>query len=271
MKKNILLTLSIMLLTGLQVFAGSITLNVIDSNGDPLSGINVSYNDYGNHWVTLGTTDVSGDVNAVVPDGTWDFRAKKDYSFQIKSQTVSGTPSDLQFQTSKFEAHVKKSDNTNFEGIEVEYNDYGNHWIDLSPKYTDAGGKSSIELFPGSFNFRAKKNYSYQTESLEILAEGGYETVVFQTSNFGAHVKKSDNTDFEGIEVEYNDYGNHWIDLSPKYTDAGGNSSIELFPGTYTFRAKKNYSYQSQTSSGNVEFQTSKFEAHVKKNRRYRL
>ena len=34
-----------------------------------------------------------------------------------------------------------------FEGIETEYNDYGNHWIDLDPQYTDVNGEASIERY----------------------------------------------------------------------------------------------------------------------------
>ena len=271
MKKNFLLFLTIFLITGLPAFAGLVTLHVDDSNGDDLSGVQVSYNDYGNHWVTLGTTDANGDVNANVPDGTWDFRALKNYSFQIKNHTVSATPSNLGFQTSEYIAHVKKTDGSDFEGIEVEYNDYGNHYIDLSPQQTDANGNSSIELFPGEYDFRAKKNYSYLTKSLEILTSGTNATTEFQTSKFIAHVKKTDGSDFEGIEVEYNDYGNHYIDLSPQQTDANGNSSIELFPGEYDFRAKKNYSYQTKSleiptegATGTAEFQTATAKALVK-------
>ena len=145
----------------------------------------------------------------------------------------------------------KKTDGTDFEGIEVEYNDYGNHWIDLSPKYTDANGNSSIELFAGTYSFRAKKNYSYQTKS----SSGNME---FQTATAKALVKDCDNGDpIAGIEVEYNDYGNHWIDFSPKYTDASGNSIMELFPGTFTLRAKTIYTYLelpvTLVNSGDVE------------------
>lgn len=233
---------------------------VLNSDGDPFPGIKISHNNYGNHYNNLGTTNSDGILMVTsVPSGPQKFRANKNYS----NQYMTSSPGKITFQTSKFTAHVKHTGGTDFSGIETEYNDYGNHWIDLDPKYTDGNGKASIELFPGNYNFRAKKNYSYQKKSLEITTSGTSDIVVFQTSTFIAHVLMHDGSDFPGIETEYNDYGNHWIDLDPKYTDGDGKASIELFPDNFNFRAKKNYSYQEKsleiTTSGTsdiVTFQT---------------
>ncbi|MCB0843149.1 MAG: T9SS type A sorting domain-containing protein, partial [Bacteroidetes bacterium] len=238
-------------------------------DGSPLPNMLVRRNDYGSHFVDVGTTDANGVLFATnLTAGPWKFRVSKNYSYQ----DITSGPNVLTFQTSRYLAHVSNSSGGDFANIEVEYNDYGSHWIDLDPQLTDASGNSSIQLFPGNYNFRAKKNYSVQVVSKEILSSGTSGTIEFQTSKYIAHVTNSVGTDFQNIEVEYNDYGSHWIDLDPQYTDVNGNSSIELFPGNYQFRAKKNYSYQNKYheiltsgTSGVVEFQTSEYVAHVSK------
>ena len=238
-------------------------------DGSPLPNMEVKRNDYGNHFVSAGTTDANGVLfSTTIPAGSWKFRVTKNYSYQ----DITSGPDVLTFQTSKYLAHVTNSSGSDFENIEVEYNDYGNHWIDLDPQFTDANGNSSIQLFPGNYNFRAKKNYSIQEKMHEILTSGTTGTIEFQTAKYVAHVTNSSGVDFAGIEVEYNDYGNHWIDLDPQFTDVSGNSQIELFPGNYNFRAKKNYSIQEKSheiltsgTTGTVEFQTSEYIAHVTK------
>ena len=69
---------------------GNVTLTVLDSNNNPLNGVNIYYNDYSNHWVLLGTT-TDGEVMATFADGTYNIKAVKDYSQQVASVTVSGT------------------------------------------------------------------------------------------------------------------------------------------------------------------------------------
>ncbi len=238
------------------------------ANGSALPNIVIKRNDYGNHYVTVGTTASNGVLFTTnQPTGNWKYSASKDNTYQY---IISG-PNTFNFQTCNYKAAVKHTDGSPFEGIATEYNDYGNHWIDLSPQLTDANGNASIELFAGDYKFRALKNYSVQEKDLELITPGSNGTATFRTATFTAHVTKHDGSNFEGIATEYNDYGNHWVDLSPQFTDANGNASIELFPGDFTFRAMKNYSSQSEdleiTTSGTtdvVSFQTALAEAYAK-------
>ncbi|WP_053992130.1 T9SS type A sorting domain-containing protein [Mangrovimonas sp. TPBH4] len=256
-------------------FGNVYLFKTVKADGSPLPNIPIKRNNYGNNYVTVGNTDANGELYLWNADfeGSWKFRASKNYS----NQYITTGPDYITFQTSKYVAHVEHTDGSDFEGIATKYNDYGNHWIDLDPQYTDAFGNASIELFPGNYNFRAIKNYSVLEKSLEIASSGNTGTVDFQTTTFTALVKHTNGDPFEGIATEYNDYGNHWIDLHPQsddangnLTDANGEASIELFPGTYSFRATKNYSSQTKdlevTTSGDdgtVEFQTATFTAHV--------
>ncbi|HAV77092.1 MAG TPA: hypothetical protein DCX53_07045, partial [Anaerolineae bacterium] len=80
----------------------NVTLTVLDSFGSPLNGVKVYYNDYGTHWVLLGTTTGGNPVLATFPnDGTYNIKAVKDNSEQSASVVVSGTGSNT-FQTSLF-------------------------------------------------------------------------------------------------------------------------------------------------------------------------
>ena len=230
----------------------NVTLTVLDSNNNPLDGVNVYYNDYSNHWVLLGTTAGGNPVLATFEDGTYNFKAVKDYSQQVQSVDVSGTGSHT-FQTSLFTVHVKDSSGVNSEGVTVAYNDYSNHYLNMGT--TDSDGNASIELFPGTYTFRATKDYSTVTGDTDSAIE-------FQTAPFTVHVVNSGGDDFEGIAVAYNDYSNHYLSMGN--TDANGEASIELFPGTYTFRATKNYSTVKGDTDDTIEFQTALFTVHVK-------
>ena len=230
---------------------GNVTLTVLDSNNNPLDGVELFYNDYGSHWVSLGTTSGGSPVMATLEDGTYNIKAVKNYSAQVASVTVSGTGAQT-FQTALFMVNVTDSGGANFPGIAVAYNDYGSHYLDMGD--TDVNGNAYIELFPGTYTFRATKNYS-------AVAGSTSSSINFQTQNFMVHVDDSSGAPFSGIAVDYNDYGSHYLSMGD--TDVNGNASIELFPGTYTFKASKNYSAAAGATSSTINFQTAKFSVHV--------
>src|SRR5690606_10067140 len=180
---------TVLLISGCDYGGNVHIFKTLKANGSPLPDIRIRRNDYGNHFVLVGYTDANGTLLTFdEPDGTWKFRADKDNTIL----DITAPPGIFTFQTAKFIAKVKHTDGTDFAGIQVEYNDYGNHWIDLDPQSTDANGNSSIELFPGNYDFRAKKDYSVQEKPLEILTSGTSAVVTFQTATFTAHVLKHD-------------------------------------------------------------------------------
>ena len=164
------------------------------ADGSALPNIPIARNDYGNHYVSVGTTDANGLLfTTTVPNGTWKFRASKDKSNQYKT----AGPSTIIFQTAKFVVNIKKSDcTTNFEGIAVSYNDYGNHYLSMGN--TDANGLASIELFPGNYKFKGYKNHTAKTGFLNLPTSGTTGTLQLETSEFKVHVKKADGSDFSG-------------------------------------------------------------------------
>ena len=251
-------TIAVLLLTmalAQPVFADAdnVTLTVLDSNNNPLDGVNVFYNDYSNHWVLLGTTAGGNPVTATFADGTYNFKAVKDYSQQVESVVVSGTGSQI-FQTDAFTVHVKDAGEDDFEGIAVAYNDYSNHYLSMGT--TDSAGNAYIELFPGTYTFRATKDHSTATGFTSSDIE-------YQTALFTVHVVNSNGDNYQGIAIGYNDYSNHYLSMGT--TDSDGNASIELFPGTYTFKATEDHTEDIGVLSNNapgteaiIEFPTAK-------------
>ena len=236
--------------TGSQTFqTDKFTVHVKDANEATLEGIAVAYNDYSNHYLSMGNTDSDGNASIELFPGTYTFQATKDYS------TVTGTTSNtIEFQTSLFTVHVRDSSGADFEGIAVAYNDYSNHYLSMGT--TDSIGNASIELFSGTYTFRATKDYSATTGSTSSNIE-------FQTALFMVHVVNSGGANYQGIAIGYNDYSNHYLSMGT--TDSDGNASIELFPGTYTFKATEDHTEDIGILSNNtpgtnaiIEFPTAK-------------
>ena len=223
--------------TGSQIFqTDKFTVHVKDSITANFAGIAVAYNDYSNHYLSMGNTDSNGNASIELFPGDYTFRATKDHS------TMMGdTDGAIEFQTALFTVHVMNSGGDDFAGIAVAYNDYSNHYLSMGT--TDGDGIATIELFPGDYNFRATKDHSTVTGDTSNSIE-------FQTALFTVHVKDSGGANFEGIAVAYNDYSNHYLSMGT--TDSDGNASIELFPGTYTFRATKDHTYETGDLTNNT-------------------
>ena len=226
--------------------AGNVTLTVLDSHNNTLDGVNLLYNDYGNHWVTLGTTAGGSPVTATFADGTYTIKAAKNYSELVATVVVTDTGSHT-FQTSEFVVHVTDSGGVDFPGIAVAYNDYGNHYLSMGN--TDSAGKALIELFPGTYTFLASKDHTSASGSTNG-------SIAFQTDKFTVKVIDSTGANFPGIAAYFNDYGNHNLNMGN--TDTNGEAFIELFPGTYTFLASKDQTSASGSTSVSITFQTAK-------------
>ena len=222
-------------ISGCELSGNVHVFKTLKADGSPLPDIGISRNDYGNHYVSVGTTDANGILFVTTePAGDWKFRANKDHT----SQYITSGPAVITFQTARFIVHAKKSDcTTDFEGIAASYNDYGNHYLSMGN--TDANGQADIELFPGNYKFRASKDHTSKTGYLELLTSGTSGTIELQTSKYIVHVKNSEGEDYEGIAVSFNDYGNHYLGMGN--TDVDGKAEIELFPGNRKFRAYKNH------------------------------
>jgi type IX secretion system substrate protein len=226
--------------------------HVKHTDGSPFEGVKTEYNHYYSSYMGMSpsTTDANGNASIELFPGEYKFKATKDFSTQYKylEITTPGTSAVVNFQTSTFVTHVMDHNGNPFEGIKTEYNHYYSSYMGLSPSTTDANGNASIELFPGEYKFKATKHYSTQTKMFEIPSSGVTASVDFQTALAEAHVKDCElNTGVAGVAVEYNHYYSSYMDLNPNSTNASGIASIELFPGTYKFKATIHNSFQTQT------------------------
>jgi hypothetical protein len=226
--------------------------HVMHTDNSPFEGIKTEYNHYYSSYMGMSssTTDASGNASIELFPGEYKFKATKDFSVQYKELEIllPGTSATVNFQTSTFVTHVMDHNGNPFGGIKTEYNHYYSSYMGLSPSTTDASGNASIELFPGNYKFKATKDNSVQTEMLNIPASGLTASVDFQTALAEAHVKDCElNTGVEGVTVEYNHYYSSYMGLSPSVTTASGIASIELFPGTYKFKATKHNSSEVKT------------------------
>ncbi len=222
--------------------------HVMHTDGSPYEGIETEYNHVYSSYMNVGTTDASGNASIELFPGDHKFKATKDRSVQYKNLEIltPGTSASVNFQTSTFVTHVMKHDGSDFEGIETEYNHVYSSYMNVGT--TDASGNASIELFPGNHKFKATKDRSTQVKMLEILTSGTTQAVDFQTALAEAHVKDCDlNIGVAGAAVEYNHVYSSYMDLNPNTTDASGIASIELFPGTYKFKASIIRTSQVQT------------------------
>jgi ribosomal protein S11 len=222
--------------------------HVMHTDGSPFEGIVTDYNHVYSSYMNVGTTDASGNASIELFPGDYKFKATKDRSVQYKNLEIltPGTSASVDFQTSTFVTHVMKHDGSDFEGIETEYNHVYSSYMNVGT--TDASGNASIELFPGNHKFKATKDRSTQVKMLEILTSGTTQAVDFQTALAEAHVKDCDlNIGVAGAAVEYNHVYSSYMDLNPNTTDASGIASIELFPGTYKFKASIIRTSQVQT------------------------
>jgi hypothetical protein len=186
---------------------------------------------YASGWKTFGTTS-GGKVTKELLPGSYSFRMKYEGYTQQKSNVDITNPSNnpLIFQTLLMEVQLQNSSNALMDVGQVKY--YASGWKTFG---TTSGGKVTKELLPGSYSFRMKyEGYTQQKSSVDITNPIN-NPLVFQTLNMVVSLQTCDPV--AGLpdgEVKY--YASGWKMFGT--TDATGNASKELLPGTYSFRMK---------------------------------
>jgi hypothetical protein len=192
------------------------TVNVKTSDGSNLSGVKIRYNNFGNNYAEIGTTDANGNISAFLSSGTYNFKAIYNSSEKVISATISGSGnSQIDFQTSKLTSIVQDcGDNSLLSGVQIRYNNFGSNTIPMGN--TDNNGEVSFELFPGTYNISAVTNSTTSTKSVTLGSSGA--SVTFNPTKVCFT--------FNG-QVRYNNFGSNTVPF---------NCNTYLFPGTYGFK-----------------------------------
>ncbi len=127
------------------------TVKLLNADGNPLDTGNVSY--YAGGWRTFGAgTTTLGETSQEMLPGTWSFQMRYRGGLQGVSHTVSGTTSELVFQTGRITLHYSGS--INFWG--------NNSWYVFQ--------KPTEELLPGTWKFYLDGQSAVRSVDIDIAA-----------------------------------------------------------------------------------------------------
>jgi YD repeat-containing protein len=210
------------------ISTGTVTIQLKDSAGNPLSGGVVQY--YSGGWQVFGTTDASGQVSKELLPGSYSFSLTYAFARQEKSQNIATNPS-VVFQTTRVVIQLKDSTGALMDTGTIQY--YSGGWRDIG---TTSSGQVSKELLPLTYSFSMTYAYARQEKSQNIASDP---TVVFQTTRVTVQLKDSTGALMDTGTIQY--YSGGWRDIG---TTSGGQVSKELLPASYTFSI--NYAFARQ-------------------------
>lgn len=154
--------------------AGTVTVKLLDSLGNGLSGGLVQY--FNGSWHTFGTTGTGGAVSSMLLPDNYDFRMTYAYGQVEKWQNVRANPT-VVFQTLNVAVELKDGFGNRVGGGVVRY--YSDSWHDIGT--TDSSGAVKIELLATTYNFSMDCNLGHSEKSQNI---GWSANVIFFTSMF---------------------------------------------------------------------------------------
>jgi hypothetical protein len=221
----------------------SIAVTVKTSDGAALQGASISY--LNGYWRGLGSTNSSGVLGASVPAGTWTFKAEYGGSSATQSVDVNSITA-FTFYTSKATVSVMQSEGAPLQGVSVSY--LSGYWRGFGS--TDAAGMRSMQLFPGSFDFKGEYGGSTSPQQSVTIPGDGLTPdrtvgLTLYTSKATVTVLQSDgSTALQGVSVSY--LSGYWRGFGS--TDAAGMRSMQLFPGSFDFKGEYGGSTSPQQS-----------------------
>ncbi|MCB0843150.1 MAG: hypothetical protein KDE26_07855, partial [Bacteroidetes bacterium] len=208
------------------------------SDGSPYSGVKAEY--YSGYWRQIQPeTNSSGLTTRELFPGTFTFRASKDGTSATQSATITGdgaTPGSttpIYFYTTKVNIYAKESGGDPLQDVLTAF--YSGYWRNIGN--TNSSGLRCDEFFPGTYNFRASIDGTSSVQNVAIAGDGttpgASSDMTFYTTEVTFEVKGCDATPIPVVACAY--YSGYWRTVGD--TDASGLKSIEIFPGTFNFRA----------------------------------
>ena len=214
---------------GIYNIAQIVTLTCNDGTG---SGCDKIYYTTGGSIPTTSSPVYSSPINVSVTT-TLKFFARDlaGNSETVKTETYT-------ISTNMVTVELKDSTGGPFSGGAVQY--YSGGWQTFGT--TDATGRTTKELKPGTYTFSMTYAFARQEKSQNIASNP---TVVFQTTNVTIQLKDSTGALMDTGTVQY--YSGGWREIG---STSGGQVSKELLPATYTF--SMNYAFARQEKAQNI-------------------
>jgi Tol biopolymer transport system component len=204
-----------------------VTVRLQDSAGNPLAGGLASY--YAGGWHEIGTTGPDGEVSVELLPLSYTFKIAYRGGAVQKVQNTAADPN-VVFATVPVTVRMQNSSGEGLSGGLASY--YAGGWHEIGTTGAD-GNAPVIELLPLSYTFKMAYLGGTQQKTQDPSADP---LVVFQTAENPVVVSLKDSTGvgLPGGVVSY--YAGGWKTFGSGVTDANGEASMVLLPGTYTFK-----------------------------------
>ena len=216
--------------TGVQKLTGSggadptVTIELKDSSGNPLSGVGAQYKGgpvSPGTWFSFGTTAADGKCSKDLVSGyTYSFKVEYNMTTGQQDGVYVGTdPVTVSFQTTSITVELKTCAGTGLSGGAVKYRGSVSSGTWFTFGTTGADGKVSKEMFPGNWWFQVfYNNTASQAKQQDV---GANPLVTFTTTKV---------TLYYGGPVQYR--GNPSSGTFFTFTKP----SMEMLPGTINFK-----------------------------------
>ncbi|WP_139993484.1 Ig-like domain-containing protein [Paenibacillus paridis] len=202
--------------------ATATTIELKDSEGNPISGAMVKYFD--GTWKELGVTDASGQATKSLPERSYTFSMTyRGVTKQLARNTAVDT-AEVVFQTVKARVQLLDSGDNGLAGGSARVYT-GGSWQTIG---TTGAEEIGMELLAGSYTF----GMTYEGAYNELVQDIGHDgTVVFRTTNVLIGLEDALGNSVDGGQAKFYS-GGSWRVIG---STVGGKVRKELLPATYTF------------------------------------
>jgi len=147
--------------TPAQAESYTVTLRLMDSEGDPLAGGTARYGpgiSYGYAYWPGSPTNASGETTALLAEGTYSFEMRYNNTTQVRLSVLVDENTTVDFRTSKVTLKLVGSGGAGLSGGTARYG-FGatsTTYFFPAPNLTDALGETTAQLFDGTYGFEMR-------------------------------------------------------------------------------------------------------------------